>query len=121
MSYILSAFSTLTLLVNHQEEHLACKKNQVMKCWRGYLSGVRRKCIWRMVQLMYCYPIMSCFIKIQFRLTFLVLAYPGCPGKEAVKRASVSILSVTAKASEVMNLEQYRHMYCIIYLNLLIS
>ena len=38
------------------------------------------------VQLM---PLPSSFIKIQIGLTFLVPAYPGCPGKEAVKRVSV--------------------------------
>ena len=31
------------------------------------------------------------FIKIQIGLTFLVLAYPGCPRKEAVKRMSVCL------------------------------
>jgi len=34
-------------------------------------------------------PIISCFIKILIGLTVLVLAYPGCPGKEAVKRVSL--------------------------------
>ena len=34
------AFSALTLLVGHQEEHPACK-NWVMRCWCGYLSGAR--------------------------------------------------------------------------------
>jgi len=28
-------------------------------------------------------PIISCLIVIQTGFTFLVLAYPGCPGKEA--------------------------------------
>jgi len=37
----------------------------------------------------YHYPIISCFIKIQNSLTFLVPAYPGCFGKEAVKQVSV--------------------------------
>jgi len=37
-------------------------------------------CIW--------HPIISCFIKIQLGLSFLVLAYPGCPGKETIKRVS---------------------------------
>jgi len=31
-------------------------------------------------------PIISCLIYIQTGFTSLVLAYPGCPGKEAVKR-----------------------------------
>ena len=34
------AFSALTLLAGRQEEHPACK-NWVMRCWCGYLSGVR--------------------------------------------------------------------------------
>jgi len=42
-----------------------------------------------MVQLMPPPPIISCFIKIQTGLTFLVPAYPGCPRKEAIKRVSV--------------------------------
>ena len=48
-------------------------------------------CIWSS----WCcyYPIISCFIKIQTGLTFLVPAYPGCPGKEASKWASVSTQS----------------------------
>jgi len=43
------AFSALTLLFRHQEEHLACK-NWVMRYGCGYLSGMRFKvqtiCIW---------------------------------------------------------------------------
>ena len=42
-----------------------------------------------MVQLMSYHPIVSCFIKIQIGLTCLVPAYPGIPGKEAVKWLSV--------------------------------
>jgi len=33
--------SALTLLVGRQEGHPACKKNWVLGCWRGYLSGAR--------------------------------------------------------------------------------
>jgi len=36
-------------------------------------------------------PIVSCFIKIQNGSTFLVLAYLGCSGKEAIKRVSVCL------------------------------
>jgi len=32
----------------------------------------------------HCHPIISCFIKIRFGLTFLVPAYPCCVGKEAI-------------------------------------
>jgi len=38
-----------------------------------------------MVQLMPLPPIISCFFKIQNGSTFLVPAYPGCHGKEAIK------------------------------------
>jgi len=41
------------------------------------------------VQLMPLPPIISCFIKIQSGSAFLVLAYPGCPVKAAVKWAIV--------------------------------
>jgi len=44
-------------------------------------------CIWS--SWCHCHMITSCFIKVQIGLTFLVLAYPGCPGKEAVKWVSV--------------------------------
>ena len=33
-------FSALSLLVERQEEHTACK-NWMMMCWCGYLSGAR--------------------------------------------------------------------------------
>ena len=39
--YCKFAFSALTLLVGRQEGHPACKKNWVVRCWRGYLSGAR--------------------------------------------------------------------------------
>jgi len=72
-----TAFSALTLLVGRPEEHPACKK-WVMRCWNGYLSGVR--CKW------FAYgpadtsatPLSLCFIKIQ---TGFVPAYPSCPAK----------------------------------------
>jgi len=38
-----------------------------------------------MFQLMPLLAIISCFIKIHNGFDFLVLAYPGCPGKKAVK------------------------------------
>jgi len=39
----------------------------------------------RMAQLMPLPLAVSCSSKIQIGFTFLVLAYPDCPGKEAVK------------------------------------
>ena len=40
LSLFVVAFSALTLLVERQEGHPACK-NRVVGCWRGYLSGAR--------------------------------------------------------------------------------
>jgi len=51
------------------------------------------------VQLMPCHPIISYFIKIQIGLTFLVLAYSDCPGKEAVKLVSVCLVCIFYKNS----------------------
>jgi len=38
-----------------------------------------------MVQLMPLPLMISCFIKIQNGFAFLVPAYPGCPGKKAIR------------------------------------
>ena len=38
---VLFAFSALMLLVGWQEEYLACKKNCVVRCRHGYVSGSR--------------------------------------------------------------------------------
>jgi len=45
-----------------------------------------------MAQLMPLPLTVSCFSKIQISFTFLVPAYPGCPGKEAVKRVQCSFI-----------------------------
>jgi len=52
-----------------------------------------------MVQLMLLPPIISCFIKIQTGFTFLVLAYSGGPGKEAIKRVSVLKVKIISHSS----------------------
>jgi len=44
-----------------------------------------------MAQLMPLSPIISCFSKIQNGFTFLVLAYPGCPGKMLLNGHSVVV------------------------------
>ena len=46
-------------------------------------------CIWS--SWCHCHPIVSCFIKIQVGLIFLVPAYRGCPGNGAVKHVSVCL------------------------------
>jgi len=70
----------LTLFVGRQEEHLACKKssNEVL-AWLSIWSKVQMVCMWS--YWCYCHP---CFVKIQIGLTFLVMAYSSCPGKEAI-------------------------------------
>jgi len=64
-------------------------------------SEVHMICTWS--RWCHCHPIISCFIKIQIGLAFLVpasAAYPGCPGKDAVKRVSVwlSVICQTVRA-----------------------
>ena len=77
------AFSALTLLVGHQEEHPACK-NWMMSCWHGYLSGAR--CKWSAYGPADATAIPSSLVSLNPEwFTFLVPAYPACPGKEAVK------------------------------------
>jgi len=79
-----SAFSALTLLVGRQEGHPACKKQSGgVLAWLSVWSEVQT-CIW-LILLMPLPLTVSCSSKIQIGFTFLVPAYPGCPGKEAVK------------------------------------
>jgi len=72
-----TAFSTLTPLVRHQEEHPAFKKS-AMKCWRGYLCTAKCK------QFAYgpadatATPLPFGSLKIQIGLTFLVHTYKHC-------------------------------------------
>jgi len=73
----------LTLLVGQQEGHPACK-NRVMGCWRVVIC-LQRGADLHVAQLMPLPLTVSCSSKIQIGFTFLVPAYPGCLGKEAVK------------------------------------
>jgi len=79
---VVSAFSALTLLVGRQEGHPACKKRVVGV---GMVICLERGADLHMAQLMPLPLTVSCSSKIQIGFTFLVPAYPGCPGKEAVK------------------------------------
>jgi len=53
--------------------------------------------VWSEVQFFAYDPsdAISWFIKIQIGLTFLVPAYPGCPGKETVIQASACLIIIT--------------------------
>jgi len=64
-------------------------KNWVVGCWHGYLSGGR--CRLAYAQLMPLPLTVSCSSKIQIGFTFLVLAYPGSPGKRVVKWVCVCL------------------------------
>jgi len=87
----LSVFSALTLLVGHEEGHPACKK--LMRCWRGYLCGGRCKLLAHGAADATAAPVISCFVKIQIGLTFLMPAYPSCPGKKPLN-GCLSLLHV---------------------------
>ena len=70
--------------------------SQIIRRWHTFLkkllfnyvyvvvwSEMQMICIWS--RWCHCHLIISGFIKIQICFTFLVLAYSGCPGKEAIK------------------------------------
>ena len=81
-SGVVNAFSALTLLVGRQEGHPACiKLSGGVLAWLSVWSEVQTA----YAQLMPLPLTVSCSSKIQIGFTFLVPAYPGCPGKEAVK------------------------------------
>jgi len=71
------------------------KFSHVVLAWLSAWSEVQMICIW--ASCCHCQPITSCIIKIQSGLTFLVLAYPGCPRKKAVKRVSACLSAVKSK------------------------
>jgi len=75
------AFSAVTL-AGHREEHPACKC-----CNAGMIICLQRRANdLYIVQLMPLPPRYLCFIEIQNGLPFWCWAYPGCSGKEAIKR-----------------------------------
>jgi len=77
------AFSALILLVWRQEEILAFKK--IFEWWDA--GAVQRsENDLHMVQLM---PLAFQHLLLRMVFTFLVPAYPGCPGKEAVKQVFI--------------------------------
>ena len=73
--------STLTLLDGQQEGHPVCKKPE---WWDADLH---------IAQIMPLPLTVSCFCKIQVGFTFPVPAHLGSPGKRAVKRVCVCVLS----------------------------
>jgi len=70
-------------LVGQQEGHPACKK---LEWWgAGVVICLERCADLHIAQLMPLPLTVSCFSKIQIGFTFLVPAYPGCPGQTAVE------------------------------------
>jgi len=71
------AFSALTLLVERQEGHPACKKTE---WWgAGMVISLEQGADLHMAQLMPLPLTVSSFSKIKIGFTFLVLAHPGSP------------------------------------------
>ena len=62
----------------------------------------------RMAQRMPLPLTVSCFSKIQTGFTFLVPAYPGSPGKRAVKRVCVCVYYYLRQKSEISSHEHLR-------------
>ena len=82
---------------DQKEEHPVCKKlSDKVLAWLSVWSKVQMICRWSV--WCHCHSIVSCFMKIEIGWTFLVLTYPGCPWKEAVKRVSVCLSSCTVYA-----------------------
>ena len=85
----MNAFSALTLLVERQEGHPACKK---LEWWgTGMVICLERCADLHMARLIPLPLTVSCFSKIQIGLTFLVLSHLGSPGQRAVKRVCVCV------------------------------
>ena len=79
VTWLLSAFSALMLLVGRQEGHQICKKTE---WWgAGIVICLQRGADLHMTQLMSLPLTVSCFSKIHIGFTFLVLAHLGSPGK----------------------------------------
>ena len=82
-------FNALTLLVERQEGHPACKK---LEWWgAGMVVCLERSADLHIAQLMPLPLPVPCFSKIQIGFTFLVPAHPGSPGQRAVKRLCVCV------------------------------
>jgi len=98
--------SALTLLVGCQEEHPACKKIRVMKCWHSYLS--RARCRWFAYDTADASAIPSSFASLKSRLlepfwswlTQVVLE------KEVVKW--VSVLPIGHQNFKLLNIQDGR-------------
>jgi len=63
-----------------------CNSSELLHWWgTGVVICLERGADLHVAQLMPLPLTVSCSSKIQIGFTYLVPAYPGCPGKEAVK------------------------------------
>jgi len=93
VAYHTCAFSALTLLVGRREGHPACKKTE---WWgAGMVICLQRGAHLHTAQLMPIPLAISCSSKIQIGFTSPVKAHPGSPGKGAVKRVCVWLITLT--------------------------
>ena len=84
------AFNALRPLVGREEGYPACKNYGLMWCWCGYLSGAR--CKWFAYGSADATATPSSMLQQNPEwFILLVPAYPGCPGKKAVKRLCVCV------------------------------
>jgi len=83
-SYCLQCFATCLSIRNSIPP--VKKLTDKMMAWLSVWSEVQMICIWS--SWCPCHPIIFCFIKVQVSLAFLMLAYPGCGGKEGIKQVS---------------------------------
>jgi len=70
-----------------------------------------------MAQLMPLPLTISCFSKIQVGFTFLLLAYPGSPGKRAIKRVMMMMMMMTMTMAMAMAMTMM--MICIFEIQIL--
>ena len=92
------SFGALILLVGHQEEQPACKtlSDEVLP-WLSVCSKMQMICLWLLwSSWCYCHPIISCFIKIQIGLTFMVPTCSDCTEKRPLNVLHVNFTSFTA-------------------------
>jgi len=78
------------MLVGHRKEHLACKilSDEVLALLSAW-NEMQIICTWS--SWCHCHLIIPCFVKIRIGSTYMMPAYPRCPGKEAVKQVSVCL------------------------------
>jgi len=97
------AFSALTLLVGQQEGHPACKKTEWLGA--GMVICLEPDADLHMAQLMPLPLTVSCFSNIHIGFTFLVPTHPGSPGKRAVKRVCVCVVSLQLDLGNTTTME----------------